>query len=672
VAGNAGTRQAAPRSGDLWPPPPLGYTPEQTMEGAGNMHQRRLIGILLLACVCLCGPARAQDSKPILVLGSGLGDAWTHRMGTRGVVACLDALKLPYKSVQDADLSAADLAGVSLVVLPYNPDLPPSAAELLRAFAARGGRFIAFYDYPKPLQDTLGLGAGKWTKERRDGEFLTMRPNGDVLAGAPESILQPSRYVMVADVRAKVAGWWHDRDGRRTDRAAVVLTPTCSYVSQILMPSQDAEGSRRLLQALVARHLPRVAAEAALGRMGQVGPFRNLARAEAELGGLAWGRPRARELLEQAATGRTRAGRHYAEGRYGEALNAVEAVNGKLKEAFFLCQSPRAGEVRAVWTHYPDPPAGMTWDEAIRLLAENGFNMILPNLSWGDTAYYRSSVLHSDLTNGDRLAEIVAACRKYGVQCHVWRVCWQLKRDDVAAAMQQAGRTTVAFDGTRRDHWLSPAVPENRQLEIDAMVEIATNYDVDGVHFDYIRYQSSDYCFSPASRREFERRIGRAVAGWPSDVRGDGPLKEQWLQFRRDNITDVVRRTSAEIRRLRPKVRISAAVFPQWTGHRDWIGQDWVFWCRQGYLDLVFPMNYTPDTAKLRADLRTQLGWVGHVPLISGIGYSTLDLPDPFKAVEQIEAVREEGVPGFCIFQYRSGEARELIPLLGVGLTRPD
>jgi uncharacterized lipoprotein YddW (UPF0748 family) len=308
----------------------------------------------------------------------------------------------------------------------------------------------------------------------------------------------------------------------------------------------------------------------------------------------------------------------------------------------------------------------------VRVLAQNGFNAILPNVSTGDTAHYRSSLLHSDLSGGDRLAEIVAACRKYGVQCHVWRVCWQLKQEDTAAAMRQAGRTTVAFDGTRQDPWLSPAVPANRQLEVDAMVEIATNYDVDGVHFDYIRYQSSDYCFSPESRRQFQMRTGMTVANWPSDVRGDGPLKEQWLQFRRDNITDVVRRTSAAIRRLRPQVRVSAAVFPQWTGHRDWIGQDWVHWCRKGYLDLVFPMNYTPDTQKLRADLRTQLGWVGSVPLISGIGYSTLDLPDPFKAVEQIEAVRAEGVPGFCVFQYRTGEARQLIPLLGMGLTRPE
>jgi uncharacterized lipoprotein YddW (UPF0748 family) len=237
--------------------------------------------------------------------------------------------------------------------------------------------------------------------------------------------------------------------------------------------------------------------------------------------------------------------------------------------------------------------------------------------------------------------------------------------------MQQAGRTAVAFDGTRSDRWLSPSVPANRQLEIDAMVEIATNYDVDGVHFDYIRYQSSDYCFSPESRRQFELRTGRTVGNWPADVR-TGPLKEQWLQFRRDNITDVVRRASAEIRRLRPDAKVSAAVFPKWTGHRDWIGQDWVLWCREGYLDLVFPMNYTADTDALREDIRTQLEWVDSVPVICGIGYSTLDFPDPFKAVEQIEAVREEGLPGFCLFQFRAGEARELIPLLGLSLTRPD
>jgi len=68
---------------------------------------------------------------------------------------------------------------------------------------------------------------------------------------------------------------------------------------------------------------------------------------------------------------------------------------------------------------------GKTWDESIRFLKENGFNVILPNMLWGGIAYYPSQVLpeYEELAQrGDQIEQCLAACRKYGVACHVWKV----------------------------------------------------------------------------------------------------------------------------------------------------------------------------------------------------------------------------------------------------------
>ncbi|GAH56730.1 unnamed protein product, partial [marine sediment metagenome] len=48
-------------------------------------------------------------------------------------------------------------------------------------------------------------------------------------------------------------------------------------------------------------------------------------------------------------------------------------------DAYCLAQKPLAGEHRAFWCHSAFGVAGMTWDKAIELLAENGFTAILPN-----------------------------------------------------------------------------------------------------------------------------------------------------------------------------------------------------------------------------------------------------------------------------------------------------
>jgi len=39
----------------------------------------------------------------------------------------------------------------------------------------------------------------------------------------------------------------------------------------------------------------------------------------------------------------------------------------------------------------------------------------------------------------------------------------------------------------RPTDWLDPAHPANFRLELDSLLEVVRKYDVDGIHFDYIR-----------------------------------------------------------------------------------------------------------------------------------------------------------------------------------------
>ena len=104
---------------------------------------------------------------------------------------------------------------------------------------------------------------------------------------------------------------------------------------------------------------------------------------------------------------------------------------------------------------------------------------------WGGVAYYDSAVLPvapEVKERGDPLAACVAACRKHGVQCHVWKVNWNMgfrAPADFAARMRREGRTQVGYDGKPEPQWLCPSHPANRQLEIAAMVEVAAKYDAE-------------------------------------------------------------------------------------------------------------------------------------------------------------------------------------------------
>ena len=157
-------------------------------------------------------------------------------------------------------------------------------------------------------------------------------------------------------------------------------------------------------------------------------------------------------------------------------------------------------------------------------------------------------------------------------------------------------------------------------MEIDSMVELVRRYDVDGIHFDYIRYPDGDHCFCGGCRERFARALAPASLEWPRDVLAGGAHRQAWLDWRRDNITKVVQSVGAQTRALKPGVKLSAAVFSNWSTDRDTVGQDWSLWCQRRYLDFVCPMDYTASDAQFDNWIKQQQRWAAGVPCYPGIG----------------------------------------------------
>ena len=202
------------------------------------------------------------------------------------------------------------------------------------------------------------------------------------------------------------------------------------------------------------------------------------------------------------------------------------------------------------------------------------------------------------------------------------------------------------------------------------MLEVARRYDVDGLHFDYIRYPDSEHCFCAGCRQRFEQAARTTLGSWPGDVLARSPLHQQWLEWRRGHITAVVKAVSAQARAINPNIKISAAVFPRWTTDRASIGQDWKLWCERGYLDFVCPMNYTPSDRNFENMLAQQVQWAGSVPCYPGIGVSASSSKFGVdRAIAQIQIARRHRTGGFIIFNYGVPESRDLLPLLGLGVT---
>jgi len=362
-------------------------------------------------------------------------------------------------------------------------------------------------------------------------------------------------------------------------------------------------------------------------------------------------------------------------GDYVKAMELATNRDHKLQQAYMLTHTPRPGEFRACWEHSGTGAYAEGWDKSMQVLAECGFNAVVPNSFWGGSALYESDLLPVSpvvAEKGDQIQAAVDAGKKYGIEVHPWKVNFNTGRGTPQSfidKLRAEGRLQVSLTGEEGD-WLCPSHPDNQELEIGSMVEVATKYEVDGVHFDYIRYPNSAYCYCDGCRKRFEKATGINIENWPQDLRTP-EIEERWLAWRAEQITHIVRETSRRIHAVRPECKVSAAVFSSYPGCYRSVGQDWVRWAKEGYVDFLCPMDYTNSDYSFAGKVVRQLGQVdGAVPVYPGIGASSSSSTlTPDRVAGQIAITRNLGTGGFIIFNYTTGLGNDILPQLAKGIT---
>jgi uncharacterized lipoprotein YddW (UPF0748 family) len=292
----------------------------------------------------------------------------------------------------------------------------------------------------------------------------------------------------------------------------------------------------------------------------------------------------------------------------------------------------------------------------------------------------------------DALASIVDAGHRAGLEVHAWVNAMPTWRDELPPKDPRHVFNRHGPAATGDDNWftssptgehkfpvgyfLDPGHPAAAAYLADIYVNIVRNYAVDGIHFDYVRYPETDerlprgsgVGYNTVSLARFRRAAGRTDTPEPGD--------EEWMEWRRTQVTNLVRRVSIEAKAINPRVKISAALIP-WgqppSGEKDFsdvapmqrIFQDWHQWLREGLLDLGAPMNYATETdERVRGWFDGWIRWEKRHKhdrqLVVGLGaYRNT----PEHTLSQIARVRKaEGgarVDGVSFFSYASPHARD-------------
>jgi uncharacterized lipoprotein YddW (UPF0748 family) len=612
----------------------------------------------LLIALFLITPLRAQVPR-ILLYGESYMDP---------ISQALDRIGLPYERLDRGSLGSRAPAQVDALFLAFDAGTDSTSLAWIGTVLDRGGKLFTFYQLPSPLQERLGIRTGKYL--RPETPTFAQIHLDQTLPHVPPVVHQNSANIILVSPTAdsvRVIATWHDPQGNSTGHPALLLSPDGAHLTHVLL-GHDPAGAARLYTALLGHFFPDVwntAVRGALEAIARIGGGSD------SLAVLAAPVKKARKDLERAEEARRQALDLLSTGDFSNALDAAFQARALTVRALARSQNSQRGEFRGVWLHTPYGVGDWGWDKTCRILAENGFNAIVPNMLDAGRTSYPSRTLPVDprvKERGNQLMQAVSAAHKYGLAIHAWKVNFNLSTADSAfvARMRAEERLQRDVDGEEVT-WLCPSHPDNFDLEVASLLEVVRNYPVDGLHFDYIRYPNSQGCFCQGCRLRFETQTGHQVDTWPEDV-VTGELAEIFQPWRRQQITRLVRTVSIKARHIRSAIKISAAVFSDWPQTRLSIGQDWVEWIEEGYLDFVCPMDYIPDTERFHRTVERQVDWVGgRVPLYAGIG--AFRLPHADDLIAQIDATRRAGADGFILFEYSTWLGEKVLPLLHQGIT---
>ena len=329
-------------------------------------------------------------------------------------------------------------------------------------------------------------------------------------------------------------------------------------------------------------------------------------------------------------------------------LTPVEGQDAVWKPWAFAQEAPKR-EVRGVWL---TTLWGLDWptmrgtgqsimarqkEQLCNILDElqrDGINTVFLQTRVRGTVIYPSRIEPWDAcltgTEGknpgwDPLAFAVEECHKRGMELHAWVVTLPMGK-------KQSQKVVRAMKLMRHDgaYYMDPTRQETAYFIANICREIVTQYDVDGIHFDYIRYPELF------------------------------PRKRQ----RPELITRIVRQSHDAIKAVKPWIRFSCSPIGKAgdlvrQSARGWsseaVGQDAVGWMREGLMDMLCPMMYFRGEIfyPFAADWQERCG--GHGIIAPGMGIYFLSPSEKNWSLEiitrELSFARHLGLGGAVYFR---------------------
>jgi uncharacterized lipoprotein YddW (UPF0748 family) len=343
------------------------------------------------------------------------------------------------------------------------------------------------------------------------------------------------------------------------------------------------------------------------------------------------------------------------------------------------------GELRGMWVVRESLASPQSVHQIVVTASKYHINALFVQVRGRGDAWYnspyepRAEELAGQPKEFDPLEQIVREGHAAGLQVHAWmntfltwsgtrapkspQHLWNAHRDWFAR--DRSGHCSPIGTDSCEGAFLQPSNPAVQQHLLNVFTDVATRYDVDGIHFDYCRYPGTSYDFSTGTLRRFRDYMSSRLTPQET-LMMDGRLKSnrmayvhafasQWADWRRAQVTNVVAKISEAAKAAKPYIEVSAAVFPDANEAFAVRGQDWRGWLKAGYLDAVALMAYDKNTDRVVKQTRAAIAAAGDKHVYTGVGAWRLGAND---VAHKIAEIRKTGAAGVNLFSYGGVHSR--------------
>ncbi|MEA5597780.1 glycoside hydrolase family 10 protein [Rivularia sp. UHCC 0363] len=342
-------------------------------------------------------------------------------------------------------------------------------------------------------------------------------------------------------------------------------------------------------------------------------------------------------------------------------------------------QLPRQ-EIRGVWMSTNDFNVLKTHSgtkDAVTQLRRLNFNTIYP-VVWnsGYTKFPSITAKRAGIPfffkgadGQDMLADLTSQAHRQGLLVIPWFEFGFMVPETSELALNYPQWLTQKLDGSQTSNsaagevaWLNPFHPQVQQFIQNLVLEVVSQYDVDGIQFDDHMSLPREFGFDPYTISLYTQETQKPAPNNPAD--------QAWIKWRADKITAFMVQLNQAVKARKPYAIFS--VSPNYYDHAyKFHLQDWLNWVRLSIVDELVMQVYDTNLANFTNKINRPeiLETKQYIPTAIGIMAGLRNRPVSIQQIKSQVRSAQQNDLGVTFFYYESlwNNAQENVELRQAG-----